>query len=105
MNSYLSIFADWMKVNGSAIRGCIALPANETASIPATAHSNRRYLFVTDELKGKTIAVDSPHQVKKVHFLASKIPVEFQIINNKQLVITLESNSSNLPLVIKVELK
>ena len=105
MNSYLSIFADWMKVNGSAIRGCIALPANETASIPATAHSNRRYLFVTDELKGKTITFDSPHQVKKVHFLASKIPVEFQIINNKQLVITLESNSSNLPLVIKVELK
>jgi alpha-L-fucosidase len=42
----MSIVAGWMKTNGASVKGTQPLPARETASVPATASGNRRYLFV-----------------------------------------------------------
>jgi alpha-L-fucosidase len=45
-NAYanMAVVAEWMKVNRPAIRAG-ALPVGETASVPATAAGNRRFLF------------------------------------------------------------
>ncbi len=42
----MAVVADWMKRNGASVQGTQPLPANESASVPATASGNTRYLFV-----------------------------------------------------------
>ena len=40
-----------MKSNGAAVRGTKPLPANESASVPATASGSTRYLFLLPKFK------------------------------------------------------
>ena len=43
----MAIVGDWMKQNAMAVKGTKPLPAAESASVPATASSNARFLFAT----------------------------------------------------------
>jgi len=43
----MAIVGDWMKQNAVAVKGTKPLPAGESASVPATASSNARFLFAT----------------------------------------------------------
>jgi len=56
--SNMAVVADWMKVNGASIRAG-ALPAGETASVPATAAGNRRYLFAIPAFAKDQRAMDA----------------------------------------------
>jgi alpha-L-fucosidase len=47
----MNVVKEWMKLNGRSVQHVQQLPADETASVPATANKNFRYLFVTPEFK------------------------------------------------------
>src|SRR4029079_19609874 len=42
----MDVVAGWMKQNGAAVRGTKPLPSDESASVPATASGQTRYLFL-----------------------------------------------------------
>jgi alpha-L-fucosidase len=48
----LAVVADWMKVNGAAIKEAGPLAGGESASVPATAHDRTRYLFALPQFLG-----------------------------------------------------
>jgi alpha-L-fucosidase len=45
---------DWMKLNGPAVQGAGPLPPAETASVPATARGDTRYLFAIPQFRGES---------------------------------------------------
>jgi alpha-L-fucosidase len=47
----MSALAAWMKTNARAVRGVSPLPPGESASVPATATDNARYLFALPQFK------------------------------------------------------
>ncbi len=47
----MQIVADWMKRNRRSLEGTKALPADESASVPATARGRARYLFALPAFK------------------------------------------------------
>src|SRR6185369_281155 len=47
----MAIVGAWMKKNRAAIAGTKPLPAEESASVPATSAGAARYLFLVPELK------------------------------------------------------
>jgi alpha-L-fucosidase len=48
----MAVVAGWMKQNGASIKGTKPLPAGESASVPATAAGQQRYLFALPQFKG-----------------------------------------------------
>jgi alpha-L-fucosidase len=48
----MAVVADWMKVNGVAIKQGKPLPDGEKASVPATAANGTRYLFALPKFQG-----------------------------------------------------
>ncbi len=51
----MAIVAEWMKVNGVAIKSAQPLPPNESASIPATAAGSTRYLFALPRFANQSV--------------------------------------------------
>jgi alpha-L-fucosidase len=49
--SNMKVVQDWMQLNGRAVKQVTQLPAAETASVPATANKNYRYLFAIPVFK------------------------------------------------------
>jgi alpha-L-fucosidase len=47
----MAVLARWMKANGESIKGAGPLPGGETASVPATAAGDARYLFAIPAFK------------------------------------------------------
>jgi alpha-L-fucosidase len=47
----MKVVEGWMKENGRSVQHVKQLPADETASVPATAAANYRYLFAIPEFK------------------------------------------------------
>ncbi|HEX7903212.1 MAG TPA: alpha-L-fucosidase [Chitinophagaceae bacterium] len=47
----MKVVQEWMKINGASVQKVQELPAGETASVPATAKGNYRYLFAIPEFK------------------------------------------------------
>ena len=47
----MKVVEDWMKVNGKSVKHVKQLPADEWASVPATASDNLRFLFAIPEFK------------------------------------------------------
>src|SRR5581483_9666980 len=43
--------ADWMKHNAASVKGTKPLPANESASVPATSAGASRFLFAAPKFK------------------------------------------------------
>ena len=51
----MAVVADWMKVNGAAIKKAAPLPDGEKASVPATAAGATRYLFALPAFQGTSV--------------------------------------------------
>jgi alpha-L-fucosidase len=47
----MKVIGDWIKQNRRSVEHVQQLPLNETASVPATAKGNYRYLFAIPEFK------------------------------------------------------
>ena len=87
----MKVVQDWMKANGRSITNIRQLPAGESASVPATAGGNTRYLFAIpsfkpngsypeDRLPSKdiTLTLKTTHKPKTVRLLASQQPLVFR---------------------------
>ncbi|HWX18689.1 MAG TPA: alpha-L-fucosidase [Candidatus Binatia bacterium] len=48
----MAVVSEWMKQNGAAVKGAKPLPSSESASVPATASGNARYLFAVPQFDG-----------------------------------------------------
>ena len=114
----MKVVENWMKINGAAVHHVQQLPADETASVPATSGNNYRYLFAIPEFKnnGKydedrlpakdtIITLNTERQPIAVSMLGSAKKLSFKY-TNKQLSIELPAAMrTSLVDVIKVELK
>src|SRR6185503_6895635 len=81
----MQVVGDWMKKNGRSVQQVQQLPADETASIPATSKNNYRYLFAIPAFKNgskydedrlpakdETISLKTSFQPKSVSMLGSR---------------------------------
>jgi alpha-L-fucosidase len=48
----MAVVGDWMAKNGPSVKESTPLPSGETASVPATARQNVRYLFAIPKFRG-----------------------------------------------------
>ena len=113
----MKVVQEWMKINGLSVDNVKQLPASETASVPATAKSNYRYLFAIPAFKddGKydqdrlpatdvTILLKTEKKPKSVKLLGSAKTLNFTSSNNEisiQLPATLRTELVD---VVQVEL-
>jgi alpha-L-fucosidase len=114
----MKVVGEWMKKNARSVQHVQPLPANETASVPATSKNNYRYLFAIPEFKNgskydedrlpakdETISLKTPLQAKSVSMVSSGQKLNF-IYTEGQVVINLPAGvRTNLVDVIEVELK
>jgi alpha-L-fucosidase len=116
--SNMKVIQGWMKLNGSAVQHVQQLPENETASVPATASNNNRYLFAIPAFKnnGKydadrlpatdtVITLHTTQQPKAVTMLGSGKKISFDYSNGQITIQLPASIRTDLVDVIKVELK
>lgn len=113
----MKVVADWMKVNGKAVKNTKQLPANEKASVPATSNNNIRYLFAIPEFenngmyekdrlpaKDTTLVLKGINNPKSVFLLGSDKGLRFTY-TDKQVVIDLPASlRSDLVDVVQVTL-
>jgi alpha-L-fucosidase len=107
MYKSLGEIAGWMKLNGASIQGAQALDSTESASVPATAAKDHRYLFLMPQEKGAAIAdekvvFNTNKNIKKVQLLGSKQTLKYSIENNQLTVFVPASERTTLPDVIDV---
>jgi len=92
MMSRLNEIAAWMKVNKIAIIGAHALEKEESASVPATARGQHRYLFVMPKvpsrikppalpLKAENITFKTPYPVESIKLLGQDAKVSYEVTN------------------------
>jgi alpha-L-fucosidase len=112
----MKVVEDWMKVHAAAIRAK-QLPADETASVPATAAGNIRYLFVipafkekgtTDQdmlpLKDLTLVLKTTGKPRSVSMVGSGKKLSFRYEGNEVLADLPAAMRTQLVDVVKVEL-
>ncbi|OQP62863.1 glycoside hydrolase [Niastella vici] len=113
----MKVVAGWMKKNSRSVQQVQQLPAGETASVPATANKNYRYLFAipafkeggkydADRLPAKdtTISLQTTLQPTAVSLLGSKQKINYKYTNG-QLIIDLPAGiRTDLVDVIEVKL-
>jgi len=114
----MSVVQDWMKRNGSAVQHVQELPLGETASVPATANKNFRYLFAIPEFKGDgkydedrlpaidtVITLKMSGKPKSVILLGSKEKLKYNFANNELKIELPASLRTTLVDVVRVELQ
>lgn len=106
----LKDFAQWMKINGSSIKGTKALDVSESASVSATASKDHRYLFVVQKnekapLTDEKVEFKTKRDIKKVSLLGSKDKVKYTIKDDVLTVYVSAAQRTTMPNVIDVELK
>jgi alpha-L-fucosidase len=113
----MKVVENWMRANSKSVKNVKQLPANEEASVPATANENFRYLFAIPKFKdnGKyeedrlpaediTLTLKTSSKPKSVMLLGTGKKLSFDFQDNK-VAIDLPANlRSNLVDVVKVEL-
>ena len=112
----MKIVEGWIKQHAPAIKAG-QLPANETASVPATAARNTRYLFVIPAFKEKgtadadmlpltdtTLRLQTATRPKAATVLRSGKKLTFRYEGNEVLIDVPASVRTNLVDVVKVEL-
>ncbi|MBP1677872.1 MAG: hypothetical protein H6Q20_2431 [Bacteroidetes bacterium] len=104
MRSHLAILSVWIKKYGKAIDNCIALPDTETASVPATAKGNHRYLFVFKNYSKEVINYRSSLTIRKVVNLTTGNPLKFIKNKNGYDINVVFTKQTKFPQVIDVEL-
>lgn len=113
----MEVVRDWMKLNGKSIKGTKRLPLNESASVPATALGNTRYLFAISEfknngkfdkdmlpLKDLTVELTASQNPKSVKLLATGQKLEYKRKDKTIQIMLPVSLRSKLVDVVAVEL-
>lgn len=113
----MNVVQGWMKANSASIEKVKQLPVGETASVPATANGNYRYLFAIPEFKenGKydqdmlpvtdiTITLKAEKKPKSVTLLGSAKSLNYTFANNEISVQLPATLRTNLVDVVQVEL-
>ena len=114
----MKVVSGWMKKNGRSVKQVQQLPADEKASVPATAKNNYRYLFAIPAFKNgskyeedrlpatdTTIYLKTSHQPTSVSIAGSGKELHFNYTDG-QVVIDLPAGvRTNLVDVIEVALK
>lgn len=114
----MKVVGEWMKQNGRSVQHVQQLPVNETASVPATANKNYRYLFAIPEFKdgGKyeqdrlpakdeTLHLKTPEKPKAVTLLASGQKLIYAYTNGDASISLPANFRTNLVDVVQVELE
>jgi alpha-L-fucosidase len=109
MYKSLGEIAAWMKVNGASIQGAQALDSTESASVPATAEKDHRYLFLMPNENAATtvdekVVFNTNKKVKNVRLLGSKQTLKYSIEKDLLTVFVPASARTTLPDVIDVSL-
>jgi len=104
MQAHLATLARWIKQYGKAIDNCTALPDSETASVPATAKGNHRYLFVFKNYSKEDINYTSSLTIKKVMDLATGKSLKYYKNQNGYDINAVSTKQTKLPRVIDIEL-
>jgi alpha-L-fucosidase len=71
MKDDLKLIANWMKINGQSVTDCQALAGGETASLPATAKGNHRFLFLFAGDKPESAHLTTTAAIKKAVLLST----------------------------------
>jgi len=106
----LKDFAQWMKINGTSIKGTKALDASESASVSATASKGHRYLFVVQKnekapLTDEKVEFKTKRDIKNVSLLGSKDKVKYTVKDGILTVCVSAAQRTVMPNVIDVEIK
>ena len=110
---------DWMKLNGPAVQGAGPLPPAETASVPATARGETRYLFAIPQFRGESAYPEAQlppadevlklwgleQKPRSVTLLATGQPLEFSYTKGAIVIPLPASLRSSLVDVISVTLR
>jgi len=113
----MKVFENWMKLNSRSVKNTDELPTGESASVPATASGNFRYLFAIPEFKNggmydedqlpakdTTIVLKTAAKPKSVKLLATQKPLVFKRTDKEISIQIPASLRTNLVDVIQVEL-
>jgi alpha-L-fucosidase len=114
----MKVVGDWMKKNGRAVQQVQQLPAGESASVPATAKNNYRYLFAIPEFKNGSkydedrlpakdtvISLTTPLAATSVSLVGSGKNLHFRHEGGQVVIELPASVRTNLVDVIEVALK
>jgi alpha-L-fucosidase len=94
MVNRLKEMAEWMKVNGVAIKGTHALNTEEQTSVPAVANVKHRYLFVMPKTKdnltppslplpSEIVTLKISHPIKSIQLLGKNVNIKYEVNNNE----------------------
>ena len=113
----MKVVQNWMTINGKAIKHVNQLPADEEASVPATANENFRYLFAIPKFRNNskydedrlpaedlTLTLKTALKPKSVKMVGSNNPLDFTYSHNKVSVSLPAANRTSLVDVVQVEL-
>lgn len=113
----MKVVEGWMKANRNSVKNIQQLPANEEASVPATAYQNIRYLFAIPKFRNngkmesdrlpaedRTITLKTSTKPRSVTLLDSGKQLTFQYSGNIVSIELPAALRSNLVDVVKVEL-
>jgi alpha-L-fucosidase len=114
----MKIVGEWMKKNAPSIQHIQQLPADETASVPATSKNNYRYLFAVPQFKNGSkydqdrlpatdtvLTLKTTLQPKAVSILGSGQKLNFKYADGQVVIDLPASVRTNLVDVIQAELK
>jgi alpha-L-fucosidase len=114
----MKVVENWMKANGRSVKNVQQLPADEKASVPATADQNYRYLFAIPSFRKNgmyeedrlpavdtVLTLETSMEVQSVQLLATGKKLKFRK-QGQELQVELPAEiRSNLVDVIQVHLK
>jgi alpha-L-fucosidase len=111
----MAIVGDWMKQNAASVkRGAKPLPATETASVPATARGETRYLFAIPKFddpfrdpvpaKDEHLTLKGVNEPKAVKLLGDGSSLKFTYANQTISVDLPASKRTKLVDVVQIEL-
>jgi alpha-L-fucosidase len=111
----MAIVAGWMKKNGASVKGTQPLPTGESASVPATASANERFLFALPEFKSGgayekdllpatdlTLSLKGVNKPASVQLLGDGSPLEFAYADRTVTVKLPASKRSHLVDVVQI---
>ncbi len=114
----MKVLKKWMKANDASLKEAGQLPANEEASVPATACENLRYLFTIPRFRdgGKfeedrlpaqntTLTLKTTRNPKSVTILESGKKLSYRQTGNTITVLLPAQLRTNLVDVVKIELE
>jgi alpha-L-fucosidase len=114
----MSVVSAWMKTNGEAVKGTKPLSPTESASVPATASSSKRFLFLLPGFKkdgvydddmlpaeDTTVTLKGIAKPKSVKLMGDGTALNFEYAENVMTVRVPAAKRTRLVDVVEIDLK